>query len=37
MKAKYAEGMSMDEVKCEIREFLLSSMERYTELVPLFY
>lgn len=35
MKAKYAEGMSMDEVKCEIQTFLLSPMERYIDLVRL--
>ena len=29
LKAKYSEGMSMTEVKNEIRDFLLSSMERY--------
>ena len=29
LKAKYAEGMSMTEVKNEIRDFLISSMERY--------
>ena len=32
MKAKYGQGISMDQVKTEIREFLLSSMERYTPL-----
>lgn len=35
MKAKYAEGMSMNEVKCEIQGFLLSSTERYIDLVRL--
>ena len=37
LKAKYPEGMSMAEVKNEIREFLLSSMERYVlaALLPL--
>ena len=29
MKAKYSEGMTMTEVKNEIREFLKSSMDRY--------
>ena len=29
MKAKYAEGMSIDEVKNEVREFLTSTKERY--------
>jgi len=32
MKAKYSEGMSMDQVKAEIRDFLLSSMDRYAHL-----
>lgn len=29
MKAKYSEGITMTEVKNEIREFLISSMDRY--------
>ncbi len=32
LKAKYPEGISMTEVKKEIRNFLLSSMERYVPL-----
>lgn len=32
MKAKYAEGMSMDAIKHEIREFLISSMQRYSRM-----
>lgn len=37
VKAKYPEGMSMDEVKCEIREFLSSTLETYINLDPLGY
>ncbi len=37
MKAKYSEGMSMDEVKYEIREFLSSTLETYINLDPLCY
>jgi len=33
MKGKYTEGMSMDEVKREIKGFLVSSIERYTCVV----
>lgn len=32
MKAKYAEGMSMDAIKIEIREFLISNMQRYSRM-----
>lgn len=37
LKAKYCEGMSMAEVKNEIRDFLLSSMRRYVSaaLLPI--
>ena len=33
LKAKYPEGISMTEVKKEIRDFLLSSMDRFVSLV----
>lgn len=35
LKAKYPEGMSMTEVKTEIRDFLISSMERYVSSASL--
>lgn len=36
LKAKYAEGISMTQVKKEIKNFLLSSMERYVPQMILF-
>lgn len=33
LKAKYSEGMSMNQVKNEVRDFLLSSKERYSNLI----
>ena len=36
LKAKYAEGISMTQIKKEIRNFLLSSMERYAPRSILF-
>ena len=37
LKAKYSEGITMTEVKSEIRDFLISSMERYatSALLPI--
>ena len=36
MKAKYSEGMSMNQAKAEIRDFLLSSLERYEPVAYLY-
>ena len=37
LKAKYKEGMSMTEVKNEIKNFLMSSKERYSPLQPPYF